>query len=153
MNAVLELIKKDEGLRLKAYDDATGKTVKPGYLMKGHVTIGYGINVEAGITEDEAIYLLHQRVFKIHTQLDSAFGWYHGEGIITARMGVLISMVYNMGIPRFRKFKKMLKALENYDHVEATKQLLDSKAARNPLLKRRYKHLAKMLETNEWHKS
>jgi hypothetical protein len=36
-----DFIKRSEGLRLEAYDDATGKTLKPGEKPKGTATIGY----------------------------------------------------------------------------------------------------------------
>jgi lysozyme len=38
----LALIKSFESLRLRAYDDATGKDVPPGSRAKGILTIGYG---------------------------------------------------------------------------------------------------------------
>ena len=37
--ALLTDLERDEGLRLRAYDDATGSVLLPGYQLKGHPTI------------------------------------------------------------------------------------------------------------------
>ena len=60
-----------------------------------------------------------------------------------ARQDVLIDMSFNLGRPRFSKFAKMIKAIQDGDFDEAANQILDSKAARDPLTKSRYENLAK----------
>ena len=51
-------------------------------------------------------------------------------------------MSFNLGRPRFKKFVKMIKAVQDGDFDEAAVQILDSDAARNPLTKTRYENLA-----------
>jgi lysozyme len=46
MTNLQKLLIKHEDLRLFAYDDATGKPLKPGDTLKGHVSIGIGRNLE-----------------------------------------------------------------------------------------------------------
>lgn len=59
------------------------------------------------------------------------------------RQDVLIDMSFNLGRPRFSKFQKMIGAVQVGDFDEAAAQILDSKAARDPLTKDRYENLAK----------
>lgn len=48
LDRAVTLTAKEEGLRLYAYDDATGQPIIPGYLMVGHVTWLHGICLEMG---------------------------------------------------------------------------------------------------------
>ena len=53
------LIRDGEGLRLKVYDDASGKPVTAGSVLAGHPSIGYGRNLAGqGISESEADAML-----------------------------------------------------------------------------------------------
>jgi len=63
----------------------------------------------------------------------------------SVRHDVFVDMVFNMGISRFSKFKKMLAAYEVDNYLEASRQMLDSKWARQ--VKGRAKRLAKMMKT------
>lgn len=63
---LIPMLRAEEGLRLTVYDDATGKPIKPGTLVKGHPTIGIGRALDVnGITEAEAEYLKANDVAKI----------------------------------------------------------------------------------------
>jgi len=42
------------------------------------------------------------------------------------RRAVVIDMLFNLGLPRFRKFKKLLKALRKKNWTEASKEMRDS---------------------------
>ena len=57
-------------------------------------------------------------------------------------------MVYNLGITRLLKFKKMLAALDSGDYELAATEMLDSRYARQ--VKGRAKRNAYMMETGEW---
>lgn len=58
------------------------------------------------------------------------------------RQDVLVDMSFNLGRPRFSKFKNMIGAVQDGDFSKAADEILDSKAARDPLTKSRYEKLA-----------
>jgi len=69
------------------------------------------------------------------------------DGLSDARQDVLIDMSFNLGRPRFSNFAKMIAAVRTGDFDEAANQILDSKAARDPLTKNRYENLAKEMRS------
>jgi len=113
MNQLIERIKRHEGLRLNPYKDTVGK-----------LTIGYGRNLDDnGITQEEAeIMLIHDILIAANSA--SQFPWY--RKLDTDRQGVIIEMIFNMGLPRVLGFKKMIKALSEDDYKEAAIQMMDS---------------------------
>lgn len=113
----IDQIKLDEGFRSKPYQCTAGK-----------ITIGYGRNIEDnGITKSEAESLLLNDVKAAQIELLNTFDWF--TELNGARQGVLINMAFNLGLPRLKKFKKMLSALSESDYHEASKQMLDSRWA------------------------
>lgn len=110
---VVYQLKLDEGFREKPYLDTMG-----------HLTIGYGINLENGITEREASMILEERVRKIRTRLPFTIKFF--KNLSPTRQDVLINMAYNLGISGLLKFKKMLQALEEKHYEKAAKEMLDS---------------------------
>jgi len=117
-NEVLSLIKEEEGYRQFPYLCSRGKT-----------TIGYGFNLDdVGLSKEEAGLLLEFRVDKIEEELFHKYFWF--RPLDDNRKSAIISMVYQLGINGFSKFKKMIKALENEDYDLASTEMLDSKWAR-----------------------
>ena len=112
----------------------------------GILTIGYGINLKAGLDQGEVSYLLDNRIHQVMNQCVIKFHafWYDLNDV---RKQVLVNMVFNMGMPRVLKFKKMIKAFKKKDYTEAHKQMLNSKWARQ--VKGRAKELAKRVLTGE----
>jgi len=111
--SIYELIKRHEGLRLKPYKCTAGK-----------LTIGVGRNLDDnGISEEEAMMMLHADV---HNCIDSlhAFSWFHTLNEV--RQNALIDMVFNLGITRFKRFKKMIAALDAGDYGKAADEAQDS---------------------------
>ena len=45
------------------------------------------------------------------------------------RRDVIVEMIFNMGLTRFKKFKKTIKAIENKDFASAADEMLNSKWA------------------------
>lgn len=130
----LELLQEHEGLELRPYT-----------CPAGALTIGYGRNLEAkGITEDEAYYMLSNDVDECMTDLQAFPFWFN---INACRQAVLIDMRYNLGATGFRKFVKMIEALERYDYHKAAVEILDSKAATSEHrgLRQRYNWNAKLM--------
>lgn len=116
MNAI-ELIKEGEGLRLKPYQCTAGKT-----------TIGYGRNLDdVGISESEAEVMLANDLAECEADLNR-FGWF--PNLDEQRQAVLLDMRFNLGPSRFRRFRKMIAAVETGDYERAADEMLDSLWAR-----------------------
>ena len=115
---LLESIKRHEGWRDKAYQDT-----------EGIWTIGYGRNLQE-LTIDTC---LGTRWLKedIRTATDAAEKFPEWECLNTdPRQDVFIEMVFNMGPSRVAGFRNMLAAFRDEDWARASREMLDSKWAR-----------------------
>ena len=107
-----------EGLKLKPYKCTAGK-----------LTIGVGRNLEdVGITEAEAMFLLESDIDRVDKQCQSNFEWY--EKLSPDRQGAVVNLVFNMGISKFKQFKKTIAYIEEGRFDLAGAELLDSNYAR-----------------------
>lgn len=127
--------KRFEGLRLSPYLCPTG-----------HLTIGYGHNLENGITEEIAVNLLDSDLKAAEREVRAKYPNYYK--LNDARKFVLVDMAFNMGISKLMTFKKMLAALTKGEYKKAALEMLDSKWAVQT--KSRAKTLAKIMETGEY---
>ncbi|WP_428049787.1 glycoside hydrolase family protein [Candidatus Avelusimicrobium fimicolum] len=128
-------IRKSEGLSYLPYK-----------CPSGHLTIGYGHNLEHGISIEAAELLLRQDIEIAAKQVKNAFIWW--PKLTEARFYVLVDMTFNMGISRLCGFKKMLTAVEQGDYQTAAKEMLASKWAVQ--VGRRAVELSKMMQKGEW---
>jgi lysozyme len=111
-------LRRDEGLRLKPYRCTAGR-----------LTIGYGRNLDdAGITAEEAEFLLRNDVRRVSAELDRDMPWW--RDLSPGRQRALANMAVNLGLPRLKEFRLMLSALRRGDYEEAARQALDSRWAR-----------------------
>lgn len=82
-------LERDEGFVSYAYLDS-----------EGYWTIGIGTLIDrrkgGGITHDEAVYLLRNRVAKFEKELDSALPWW--RTLDPVRQRVIVNMAYNLGV-------------------------------------------------------
>ena len=132
---VVDILRRDEGLRLKPYQCTAGK-----------LTIGYGRNLEdRGITREEAEYLLRNDIAEVERDAHK-FPWY--AGLDEARKAVVLSMLFNLGPSRFRGFANTIKDIAAGDYVSASRRLLQSLWARQ--VGARAVRLAQMMRTGEW---
>lgn len=112
-----QLLIKHEGVRLKPYQDTVGKW-----------TIGVGRNLDdVGITYEEAMYLLTNDLRHVENDCLHAFPWY--ADLDEARQAVVASMVFNLGLAGFLRFKKLIKAIEQEDWPKAATEMLASQWA------------------------
>ena len=131
----------DEGVRLKAYDDATGKELMPGDTLKGNLTIGTGHNLTAnGISESVNLLMLNE---DIQNALDDCIkifaNWYK---LPPSKQNILLNMTFNMGSHAVSKFVNMIAAVNVLDFNKAADEMLDSNWARDPLTTHRAHKLA-----------
>ena len=128
LDLALDLIRREEGLRLEVYDDATGQPIVPGTHVLGHPTIGYGRALDVcGITKAEAERLLGDTVHLIVAELLRKYEWL--QRATETRQAVIISMAYQLGMNGLAGFANMLKWCELGRWDEAAKEMLRSKWA------------------------
>ena len=112
-----KLIKKHEGLRLKPYRCSSQK-----------ITIGYGRNLQDnGITLEEAETMLQHDVGAAIKEAESLPFF---ASLNEPRQAVIVDMVFNLGLPRFGMFKKMIAAIECELWHVAANEMLNSRWAR-----------------------
>ena len=63
------------------------------------------------------------------------------------RRGVIVNMLFNLGKPKFRQFRKLIAALKDGDYDKAALEMLDSKWASQ--VKTRAVELANIMKTGE----
>jgi lysozyme len=132
MRQLIELLHRHEGMRLKPYKDSVGK-----------LTIGIGRNLDDnGISEVEADFLLKNDLIRCFEEAQK-FDWF--VVLNDARACVIVSMIFNLGLPRFLGFKNMIKALEEERYEDASKEMLDSVWAKQ--VGRRADELSEMMKT------
>ena len=113
ISELTDLIAKHEGKRLTMYTDTVGVP-----------TIGYGHNLHEPISEHAAMVILADDVRVAVQELDERMDWW--RDLPDNAQLVLASMVFNLGWPRFSRFKKLIAALEDRDFNEAAAQMEDS---------------------------
>ena len=108
---------RHEALRLKPYEDS-----------EGILTIGVGRNLEdKGLSEEEAMFLLDNDIKQVLAECKQ-FPWF--EDLNQARQDVVANMVFNLGITRFKGFKKTIAYIELGQYDAAAIEMMDSKWAR-----------------------
>ena len=134
IDLLTDMLIQHEGIRLDLYECPAGKK-----------TIGVGRNLEDnGISLDEAVYLLESDIARVERELQTFSFW---RELNDARTAALCDMLFNLVLPRFQKFKKMLTALHAQDYTEAANQMLKSKWAGQ--VGKRAETLAYMVATGE----
>jgi len=112
LDTITTLLKDEEGFESKPYLDTLNIP-----------TFGYGFTY---ITKAEANLILFERVRDIQFDLIRNYYWY--RHLSPARKNVIISMVYQLGLVGFDKFKKAIKAIEAENWEEAGAEMKDSRA-------------------------
>ena len=135
VTAVVDLIKLHEGCQLKPYIDTAGK-----------ITIGFGHNLDdRGIPQHMADDLFERDLNRCLVE-GRQFDWY--TRLNAPRRAVIVDMLYNLGLPRFRQFEKLIAALERDDTDEAAEEMLTSKWAVQ--VGQRAQRLSLMMRSGEW---
>jgi len=133
---MLDYIINNEGFRNKAYTDT-----------KGVNTVGYGFAYNDPIAKkyipqsvwDGKVSLDHQTAQKVllerialaESDAEKFVGAETYKNLSDNQRLALTDMSYNLGSTRLRKFKKMKEGFQEGDYKKASKELLDSKYAKN----------------------
>lgn len=118
----------DEGCRLTVYDDATGQPIVKGSIVQGNPTIGYGrlLCAPGGISNAEAVAMFGIDWTRAEADARTLPGF---SNLNSVRQGVLIEMVFQLGINGVRKFVKMLDAIARNDFIGAANEMRNSRWA------------------------
>lgn len=100
---------------------------------KGLWTIGIGILVDpsrkgAGLTHDEAVFILKNRITKAEAGIRSALPWY--DKIPEQAQRALCDMVFQMGLDGVLAFENMITLLRQGRYGQAADEALNSKWAK-----------------------
>jgi lysozyme len=96
----------------------------------GVLTIGYGHNLDRGISEEVAEFILVEDIGTAVQEVNDYLDAGTAAALHGARLDVLYEMAFNMGLPRLKKFTKMWQAIFVHDWDVAAVEMLDSKWAR-----------------------
>ena len=136
--ALLDELTRDEGYRKSAYQDHLG-----------YWTIGIGRLVDkgkrAGLTREEAQYLLSNDVKRFEGGLDKRLPWW--RELDDVRQRVILNMAFNMGVTGLLSFRNTLKAVKEGRYEDASRGMLKSKWAGQ--VGSRAKRLSKMMLTGK----
>lgn len=116
LTQIFDDLELDEADRLTVYDDATGKPIVPGSVVKGIPTISRGVNLVEGITPTESQYLTMNRIRTAAADLDRNIPWW--KDLSDNRRRALLNMSFNLGWPRLSGFKKTLGLLKQAVDLE-----------------------------------
>ena len=123
-----------EGRRNFPYEDSVGK-----------LTIGVGRNLEdRGLSDDEVNLLLSNDQEIAHNEAKK-LGFF--DSLDPTRQMIIMDMVFNMGLPRFKGFVATIAALEAKDYKVAAAEMQNSRWFRQT--GRRAQRLVRMMYTGE----
>jgi lysozyme len=112
IDIALPRLKLEEGYRKHYYKDTLG-----------FLTIGYGLNLDAGMSEPLAATILEWFVENTYSQI-SGYDWY--QACDEVRQSVLIDLAFNMGLAKLLGFQHMLAACKVQDWGTAADELQNS---------------------------
>lgn len=116
---IKDMLKYDEGIRLKPYTDTVGK-----------LTIGVGRNLtDRGITLDEAFYILETDIVACYQSAYKIFGVEFFKSLSFPRRAAIINMIFQLGETGFINFKGTILRLKDSDFKGAADSMLNSKWA------------------------
>ena len=131
-----EQLMRDEGLRLKAYQDS-----------RGVWTIGVGHNLEArAIPREAAVLIFEADLADTILDVGKALPWV--ATLDEPRRAAVLNMAFNLGVAGLLEFRRALAAMQRQEWAEAAKEMLDSDWATQ--VGPRAHRLAQQMETGSW---
>ena len=127
VEVVLPRLKTEEGFRAFPYKDT-----------QGHTTVGYGLNLDAGLSQRVAAVALQAQLEELQEAL-AKYPWY--QPLDPVRQSVLLDMAFNLGLSGLLHFPHMLAAISRQDWASAATEC----HVENPELAGRYQKLSQLL--------
>ena len=116
--SLIDQIKEHEGFRSTVYQ-----------CTEGHDTIGFGFKVaDLELDLDLAEEILVRKLEHLIRRVKNRFSWVNDAPYEI--QDVIYNMCYQMGVSGFSKFKKTIKYLADKNYDKASKEMLDSRWAR-----------------------
>lgn len=116
--SLIDNIKESEGFRSKVYQ-----------CTAGYDTIGFGFKVsDLELDVDMAEEILVRKLEKLIRRVKNRFSWVNEAPYEI--QDVVYEMCYQMGVSGFSKFKKTIQYLSDKNYDKASKEMLDSRWAR-----------------------
>jgi lysozyme len=144
---IFDQLDRDEEVRLKPYDDATGKELRPGDVLQGKISIGTGRNLsDVGLSPSEERLLRQNDIARAAFALSTHLPW--SDQLSDARRGVLLNMTFNLGIERLLEFHVFLGQVESGDYEAASHSMLQSLWARQ--VGQRAQRLSLQMQSDQW---
>lgn len=126
------MLEYQEGFRSRPYRDTTG-----------HLTIGIGWNLDAGITLEQARYILSGHIDKALKDCQDSLPWF--QRLDAARQLVIVNMAFNMGLYALRGFVNTLGHVARGEYEQAADRMLRSLWARQ--VGQRARDLSRIMRT------
>jgi GH24 family phage-related lysozyme (muramidase) len=118
----------DEGCKLEIYLDHLGyKTVGIGHLITEDDEL-YGFEVGTTVSQEHVDELFHEDIQR--TVRDCEILYNDFNDLPEEAQLCIANMCFQLGRPRLSKFRKMKAAVDNRDWAEASRQMLDSRWAK-----------------------
>ena len=118
MKDIIEQLKIHEGYKPKVYKCTAGVD-----------TIGIGFAIkDLELSEDVCELILKEKLQALEERFEDKFDWFKTSPIEVRN--VMLNMAYQLGFRGFCKFKKTLSYLEAADWENASKEMLDSRGAK-----------------------
>ena len=116
--SLIDQIKEHEGFRSTVYQ-----------CTEGHDTIGFGFKVAVlELDLDLAEEILVRKLEHLIRRVKNRFSWVNDAPYEI--QDVIYNMCYQMGVSGFSKFKKTIQYLADKNYDKASKEMLDSRWAR-----------------------
>ena len=112
--ALADRLEAEEGYRSHTYDDS-----------QGHLTIGYGTNLEIGISKQEARFLLEYRLAASMDCFEKAWPPFSRQN--KAVQLALTDAAYQLGCAGLTSFRRFLAALDGGNVAQAVEELRSSR--------------------------
>jgi GH24 family phage-related lysozyme (muramidase) len=118
----------DEGCKLEIYLDHLGyKTVGIGHLITEDDEL-YGFEVGTTVSQEHVDELFHEDIQR--TVRDCELLYSDFNDLPEGAQLCIANMCFQLGRPRLSKFRKMKAAVDKRDWAEASRQMLDSRWAK-----------------------
>lgn len=141
-NKIMEMIERHEGRERFLYKDS-----------RGIYTIGIGHNIQYNGLSDAAIDFIFQEDIAEVLQDAQTFPWF--GALDPVRQAAIIDMLFNMGLPVFRQFRKTIAYMSRGEYDSAGEEILrgsrpDGKSHYYAQVGPRAVRISKMLKTGEY---